>query len=207
MFTGIIATNARVIENTPKQMANRLVVQSSLTRLIVGESIAVNGVCLTLLSDALPHLAFDVSPETLKLTTLQSLMPGDQINLERAMLANSRFGGHIVTGHVDTTALIKALVVVQDYIEVTISNFAKPARRYLIPKGSVTLDGVNLTINEVHDETVKLMLVPHTLAVTTLGQLQVGQRVNVEFDYFARIIAHQLEAHLNAGITIDEVKL
>ncbi len=192
MFTGLIEKSGKVIANLRVQHANRLLINVPFECLQAGESIAVNGVCLTLLPDYEQQLAFDVSPETLRLTTLAELCPGDYVNIERAMLATARFGGHYVSGHVDTTARLRSVSTVGEYLEMTVGGFVVPADRYLLPKGSITLDGVSVTINEVVDGDIKVMLVPHTLGVTTLGRLQVGQRVNVEFDYLTRIVAHQL---------------
>lgn len=192
MFTGLIEQQAEVITNNADKLANRLLLQSSFTALQTGESIAVNGVCLTLLPDKNGQLAFDVSPETLNRTTLSQLQPGDKVNLERSMLASARFGGHYVSGHVDTTASLKAITKLGDYIEMIVGDFSLPSYRYLIAKGSITLDGVSLTINTVNEAGIALMLVPHTIAQTTLGLMQIGQRFNVEFDYLTRIVAHQL---------------
>jgi riboflavin synthase len=183
-----------VIANQKKGLAHRLIIAATFPALEVGESIAVNGVCLTLLpaeADGLLH--FDVSPETLNTTTLGSLTKGMSVNLERAMLASARFGGHYVSGHVDTTASVKSITPVGEYIEVVLFGFSEQARLYLIPKGSITVEGVSLTINKVENETLYLMLVPHTLEHTTLHLLQSEQRVNIEFDYFTRIVAHQLQ--------------
>ena len=192
MFTGLIEKQGEVVANIGGEVSNRLLISAPFEGLQSGESVAINGVCLTLLPDFQQQLAFDVSPETLKLTTLGNLNSGDSVNIERAMLATTRFGGHYVSGHVDTTACLQVCQPVDEYIEMTIGGFDTSAQQYLLPKGSITLDGVSLTINEVVDGCIKVMLVPHTLAVTTLGQLQVGQRVNIEFDYMTRIIAHQL---------------
>ena len=192
MFTGIIEQQADVIANHVGKIANRLVLKSSFSELVAGESIAVNGTCLTVLPQDDDYLAFDVSPETLMLTTLGKLKTGDRVNLERSMLANARFGGHYVSGHVDTTASVLSVSALGDYMEMIVGDFSLPASRYLLPKGSITLDGVSLTINTVDDTGIKIMLVPHTMAQTTLGQIQIGQRLNVEFDYITRIVAHQL---------------
>lgn len=194
MFTGLIEKSGEVIANVHTDVASRLVIRAPFEQLQVGESIAINGVCLTLLPDGESQLAFDVSPETLKLTTLGKLSAGDCVNIERAMLATTRFGGHYVSGHVDTTACVHALKTMGEYLEMTVGGFAAPAEMYLLPKGSITLDGVSLTINEVRDGCITLMLVPHTLEVTTLGKLNVGDRLNVEFDYLTRIVAHQLRS-------------
>lgn len=192
MFTGIIEQKGVVLSNIASGVSTRLKIKHDFVDLTVGESIAVNGVCLTLLSDFEDGLAFDISPETLALTTLGTLKKGDEVNLERAMQANARFGGHYVSGHIDTTALITDLKVFEEYQEVTVGDFGIPSAMFLIAKGSITLDGISLTINTVTDSTIKLMLVPHTLAKTTFGQLRVGQRINIEFDYLTRIVAHQL---------------
>lgn len=192
MFTGLIEAQGVVIANTDYGVANRLLIRAHYEQLHAGESIAVNGVCLTLLPDFSNGLLFDVSPETLKLTHLGALKPGDVVNLERAMLATTRFGGHYVHGHVDTTACVDSVNAVGDYVEMIISGFTACDIMYLLPKGSVTLDGVSLTINTLHDACISVLLVPHTLANTTLGQRRVGDRLNVEFDYLTRIVAHQL---------------
>ncbi len=139
----------------------------------------------------------------LRLTTLGQLRAGMSVNLERAMLASARFGGHYVSGHVDTTARLKAITPIGDYVELVVGDFATCASMYLLPKGSITLEGVSLTINAVNEDNIKLMLVPHTLAKTTLGQLDIGQRLNVEFDYLTRIVAHQLKI---AGQLKNEVE-
>lgn len=193
MFTGLVEQQGEVLANTSSEVANRLLVKSPFKQLDIGESIAVNGVCLTLIPDHNDYLAFDVSPETLHLTTLGQLIVGDKVNLERAMLATARFGGHYVSGHVDTTACLKSITPLGDYVELVIGDFAACASMYLLPKGSITLDGVSLTINAVTEDNIRLMLVPHTLAQTTLGRLVLGQRLNVEFDYLTRIVAHQLK--------------
>ncbi|MCL9685547.1 riboflavin synthase [Legionella maioricensis] len=193
MFTGLIEKKGRVISNVAHGCSNRLVISSSFENLQSGESIAVNGVCLTLLPSESSELNFDVSPETLNLTTLAHLSSGDFVNLERAMFASTRFGGHYVSGHVDTTAQIKSIRSIDEYIEMELTGFSANAMLYLIPKGSITVEGVSLTINAVINQNVKLMLVPHTLLHTNLGSLGEGQHVNIEFDYLTRIVAHQLQ--------------
>ncbi|STX41976.1 riboflavin synthase alpha chain [Legionella donaldsonii] len=203
MFTGLIEQQGEVLANISDKVANRLLIKSPFADLQTGESIAVNGVCLTLLPEHEQSLAFDVSPETLRLTTLGQLRAGMSVNLERAMLASARFGGHYVSGHVDTTARLKAINPIGDYLELVVGDFATCASMYLLPKGSITLEGVSLTINAVNEDNIKLMLVPHTLVKTTLGQLEIGQRLNVEFDYLTRIVAHQLKI---AGQLKNEVE-
>ena len=191
MFTGLIEHQGTVISNHGSS-SKRLLIDAPLTIPAIGESIAINGVCLTLLSETEDHLAFDVSPETLNISTLGQLEAGDKVNLERSMLANSRFGGHYVNGHVEAVAMLESRVWVDDCLELGLGGFSKSAQAFLLPKGSIALDGISLTINTSVNGDIKLMIVPHTLANTTLGQVQVGHRFNVEFDYLARIVAHQL---------------
>lgn len=202
MFTGLIEKRGEVLSQRFVGNASRLHIRVSLGPLQLGESIAVNGVCLTLVLQEGDCLVFDVSPETLKLTTLGELIPGDCVNIEQALSATSRFGGHYVSGHVDTTAVVQSLIPLDGYIEMTVSDFAMPAEAYLLPKGSITLDGVSLTINAVGDGYIKLMLVPHTLAITNLGFVKEGHRINVEFDYLTRVVVHQLK-RLNVKAWMD----
>ncbi len=193
MFTGIIEDVAQVYDVEIKDLGARLIITSKFINLLVGESISVNGVCLTVLPEFhLGRLQFDLSPETLERTNLGKLEKGDVVNLERAMLASARFGGHYVSGHVDTICHIQDLQQLDAYLQITLSGFDKSSFRYLLPKGSITVDGVSLTINKVCDPLISLMLIPHTLKHTTFQHLQIGQQLNVEFDYFARIVAHQL---------------
>lgn len=193
MFTGIIEAKAAVLEYTPINSGVRLVLDSPFDRLQVGESIAVNGVCLTLLPECLDkQLHFDLSPETLEVTNLGELKSGVWVNLERAMSSSSRFGGHYVSGHVDTTAMVADIQPVGEYICLKLTGFSMADRAYLLVKGSICVQGVSLTINAVNTDSIELMLIPHTLEQTVLDHLKTGQRVNIEYDYLTRIVAHQL---------------
>lgn len=202
MFTGLIEQQGIVIANTKGDVAHRLYIRAQFDKLLVGESIAVNGVCLTLLADNTHEscIAFDVSPETLSLTNLGWLQVGDKVNLERAMLASARFGGHYVNGHVDATAMLQSVTEVGEYVEMQIGDFSTPAALYLIPKGSVALDGVSLTINVVEQDSIKVLLIPHTLEHTTLGLRRIGERFNVEFDYLTQVVAHQLRLNYDKSL-------
>lgn len=204
MFTGIIEQQGKVLTNKAQEKASRLVISSAWDGLQSGESIAVNGVCLTLLPSSQGQLHFDVSPETMQVTTLGRLKSGDLVNLERAMSAATRFGGHYVSGHVDSKAQVSAVQSVGDYIEMTLTNFSPDAFLWLVPKGSITVEGVSLTINAVTSKSIQLMLIPHTLSITTLGLLKSGQEVNIEFDYLTRVVAHQLQrlGQLNHEVTL-----
>ncbi|MCH9756496.1 MAG: riboflavin synthase [Gammaproteobacteria bacterium] len=192
MFTGLIESCGTLISQIPNASGMRLVFQADFDDLVVGESIAVNGVCLTLLPSKAGHLAFDVSPETQALTNLGLLAVGDKVHFERSLRASDRLGGHYVNGHVDTTAEVLRILKQGDCVEMVIAGFEPHHIRYLCLKGSVTLDGVSLTINAVDDQSITVMLIPHTLSKTTLSSWTVGQRINVEFDYIARVLVHQL---------------
>jgi riboflavin synthase len=146
---------------------------------IVGESVAVNGCCLTVVAAA-GRLEFDLSAETLARTTLGALAAGSRVNLERAMRATDRFGGHIVQGHVDTVGLLTSR---NGAFEFEVGN---EWRQYLVDKGSVAIDGVSLTVVKPAGGRFSCALVPHTLAATTLGAIEAGSRVNVEFDVLAK---------------------
>jgi riboflavin synthase len=192
MFTGLIEQIGRVVSAEIKSTGCRLIVQAQFDAIQVGESIAVNGVCLTVLSDfKCGEIAFDVSPETLDKTAIGELQSGDCVNLERAMLASSRFGGHFVTGHVDCTARVMAITPFEEYTELAVGDFKIKPDLFLVQKGSIALDGVSLTINSVENNVSRIMLIPHTLENTVLGQKRLGMVLNVEFDYITRIVAHQ----------------
>ena len=192
MFTGLVEQCGNVLSQEKHATGTRLVLDAQFDNLAIGESIAVNGVCLTLLQAPVGQLAFDVSPETLGVTSLGMLKRGDGVHLERALLASDRLGGHYVNGHVDMAAEVQTITPQGECLEMVIAGFEASDRRYLCPKGSVTLDGVSLTINAVTEDAMTVMLVPHTLSKTMISTWVVGQRINVEFDYIARVLVHQL---------------
>jgi riboflavin synthase len=194
MFTGIITHVARLLAITPRRSGARLVLQrpADMSGLTVGESLAVSGVCLTVLPlVASGELEFDVSPETLSRTTLGERRPGDPLNLERAMAVGDRFGGHIVSGHVDTTTRVVAREEQNDFA--TLSFALDPSfSRYVVEKGSIALDGVSLTIARLTASSLDVAVIPHTLSRTTLGEWSPGRRVNVEVDMIARYVERML---------------
>ena len=192
MFTGLVEQCGNVLSQEKHSTGTRLVLEAQFDNLVVGESIAVNGVCLTLLPAPVGQLAFDVSPETLRVTSLGALKRGDGVHLERALRASDRLGGHYVNGHVDMTAEIRTIMPEGECVKMVIAGFDVSHRRYLCPKGCVTLDGVSLTINTVTEDAITVMLVPHTLSKTMIASWVVGQHMNVEFDYIARVLVHQL---------------
>jgi riboflavin synthase len=188
MFTGIVRDVGRVAARETRGVDARLVIATKnldLEDTVVGDSISVQGVCLTVTSLGADSFSADVSHETLSLTTLGELVVGSAVNLEPALRAGDRLGGHLVSGHVDGVAHVVATSNDGDSLRVRVMVPAELAR-YIARKGSVTVDGVSLTVNEVEGATFGVNLIPHTQAVTTLGRLQPGTRVNLEVDQMAR---------------------
>lgn len=194
MFTGIIESLGQVVSLTPRGGDMELCIDAGSLQLAtsrVGDSIAVAGVCLTATRFDAGCFFVDVSNETLSKTTLGRLQVGSQVNLERALLAGGALGGHYVTGHVDGVG--KVIDLRADGRSWRLS-FSAPDHlmRYVAQKGSVTIEGTSLTVNEVSDAFFGVNLVPHTWEVTTLGALRVGDEVNIEIDIIARYVERLL---------------
>ncbi|MFW2367363.1 MAG: riboflavin synthase [Desulforhopalus sp.] len=189
MFTGIIEGAGKIIgkRTVGGGMAYDIEAAYDLIEPEEGESIAVNGVCLTAYNIRTNHFTADVSPETLSRTKLGSLGPGETVNLERALRLSDRLGGHLVSGHVDCLAAVTARKEVGDY---TLFTFSLPSAqdRYIIEKGSITIDGVSLTVNSCDRGQFSVSIIPHTLKVTTLGTLKVGSKVNIEVDIIGKYV-------------------
>jgi riboflavin synthase len=196
MFTGIIEAKAKVLANHITETGQRLIIDLPFSKLTLGESIAVNGVCLTYIGQN----AFDVSSETLNKTNLKNLTIDEEVNLERALMSHSRMGGHYVSGHVDTSARVLAFESEGEYVKLNVGGFLTEHMPFLITKGSITLNGVSLTINHVNQTQIELMLVPHTIQQTTFAKLSIQQLLNVEFDYMTRVISHQVQLLLDDKI-------
>jgi len=200
MFTGIIEELGRVTAIEPQNDAFRLTVQGKLVTgdLKRGDSISVSGACLTAVEIAADSFTADVMQETLDKTSLQGIQVGDPVNLERAMTAATRYGGHVVQGHVDGVGIVLSRTPSENWEWVRVQIPAELAK-YVVLKGSITIDGVSLTVNEIDvtddgKDFVGLSLIPETLKLTTLGTKQVGDRVNVEADVMAKHIERLLEA-------------
>lgn len=198
MFTGIIEElgSVKAIETLPD--AIRLTIEGPLVVSDVnrGDSISVSGACLTAVEHDGTSFTADVMQETLKLTSLDGIKVGDPVNLERAMTAATRFGGHVVLGHVDGVGQVISREPSDNWEWVRIS-VPKELMKYVVLKGSITLDGISLTVNELGDDWVGLSLIPETLAVTTLGSKQPGAKVNVEVDVMAKHIERLMEMRNN----------
>jgi riboflavin synthase len=196
MFTGIIQDLGRIVSRETRGVDARLTIAThrlNLANVAVGDSICVQGVCLTATSVVGNTFTADVSHETLSLTTLGDLQPDSPVNLEPCLRAGDPLGGHLVSGHVDGIGSVSAFARDGDSLRVT---FAAPAAlsRYIARKGSVTVDGVSLTVNEATGSAFGVNLIPHTQAVTTLGRLEVRTRVNLEIDQVARYVERLLSA-------------
>jgi riboflavin synthase len=195
LFTGIVLDVGRVVSRETRDGDTRIVIafdRLDPSGINVGDSICVQGCCLTAVELSDRTFAADVSRETLSLTTLGDLAPGSPVNLEPSVRAGDPLGGHLVSGHVDGVAEISAMS--GDARSTRIEVSVPPAlARYIARKGSVAIDGVSLTVNEVQGTTFGINLIPHTQAVTTLGALRVGTRVNVEIDQIARYVERLLD--------------
>jgi len=194
MFTGIVAHKGSVLDVEDDTGVRRLILEAgSLADLEVGDSIAVNGVCLTAVIVEDSRIAVEIVPETIARSSLGGIQPGDPVNLERPMSAHGRFDGHIVQGHVDGVGVVSKVGNEGDDRRLTI-DLPAALSRYVVEKGSITVDGVSLTVSAVRPNSFDVALIPHTLEVTTLGLRKVGDQVNLEVDIIAKYVERLLEA-------------
>lgn len=186
MFTGLIEEMGQVVS----RHGARLVVgaRTVFEDATVGASIAVNGVCLTVVDRRAGQLGFDLGPETLARTTLGDLAPGDAVNFERPLRLGGSMGGHLVQGHVDGVGLVEDMFREGETGRLRIECQDAALQALLIPQGSVAVDGVSLTVASLADRGFEVMVIPHTMAVTTLGALKAGQRVNLEMDMIGKYV-------------------
>lgn len=189
MFTGLIEELGQLksIKKKGNSMSLSISAQDIMNDLAVGDSIAVNGICLTVTDFASGVFTVDVMPETLTRTSLNSLSVGSKVNLERAMAATGRFGGHFVSGHIDGVASLVEKTFVDNSV-VFKFKFAAELNKYLVQKGSIAIDGVSLTIAQLGEAEFTVSIIPHTLAETNLGEYTIGDRVNIEVDMLAKYI-------------------
>ena len=189
MFTGIIEEKGNVVRVISGSRSGEIMIgaKTVLIGTKVGDSIAVNGVCLTVTEITGDGFCADVMPETLSRTNLGSLKTGDKVNLERAMSAQGRFGGHIVSGHIDGTGKIESITRDENAIRVRISAPAT-ILKYIIEKGSVCIDGISLTVTDVDDTAFGVSLIPHTAGETTLASKKAGDTVNLENDIIGKYV-------------------
>ncbi|MGH3650216.1 MAG: riboflavin synthase [Acidimicrobiia bacterium] len=188
MFTGIVGQIGKVTDIADRDGGKRLLIAGTgLSELPVGASIAVNGVCLTVVESG-ESISVDVIPETLRRTSLGELSPDGPVNLELPMAANGRFDGHIVQGHIDGVGTIAVVDREKHHGTMMTVDVHEDLRHYLVEKGSVTIDGVSLTIAGLTDDGFSVALIPHTLEVTTLGLRKPGDTVNLEMDVLAKYV-------------------
>ena len=194
MFTGIVTDVGRVraVRDTNRDRRFEIETRFDLSSVDIGASISHAGCCLTVVEKGVGWFAVEVSGETLSLTTLSDWHEGRPVNLERAAKVGDELGGHIVSGHVDGVGEVLSVDSEGGSHRVRI-RAPRPLHRFIAPKGSITVEGVSLTVNEVEDDVFGVNLIPHTWDVTTLGTLRVGSRVNLEIDMLARYLARWRE--------------
>ena len=216
MFTGLVEEVGKVLQRDGSRLvvaADRVLQDGSA----IGASIAVNGVCLTVVEREPGRLGFDVGPETLARTALADLAAGDAVNLERPLRLGGLVGGHLVQGHVDGVGIVAALTRQAETARLTIEWRNRALASLLIPQGSVAVDGVSLTVARLGARDFEIMIIPHTLAATTLGGLRKGKRVNLEMDMLGKYVQRLLQlqgepqpkarrADTKRGVTVRKVR-
>mgnify|MGYP005707569035 FL=1 len=199
MFTGIVAGVGKIaaIEG---QDVKRIVIDFldvSIDGLQIGASVAIDGVCLTVVDITPPKISFDVIPETLKLTTLGNRVSGDLVNLERALKMGDELGGHLLSGHIMDMGLISKKTKGEDFVDLHI-KCSRKIMNYVQEKGYLAIDGISLTVGQLSDTGFDLHLIPETLSVTTIGEKSVGDSVNIEVDSMTQTIVSTVERILEA---------
>jgi riboflavin synthase len=206
MFTGLVEGVGEIVGLTPQADGLRFTVKTSFAaaELSLGESVAVTGACLTVVGLAPPRASFDVSPETLACTTFPLKKVGDRVNLERSLRLGDRLGGHLVTGHVDGVGVVRERRPGTAHTALGF-EMPEPLSRWVIEKGAIAVDGVSLTVNSCQGRIFTVNLIPFTARETTLGRLQVGDRVNLEMDIIGKYVARLLgrEASPKEGVTSE----
>ncbi len=207
MFTGLVEEIGRIKDLRKVGERFDLIVSAEIVTqdLQIDDSIAVNGVCLTVVENAPGYFKVQAIPQTLRLSALSSYSVGDKVNLERAMAAGDRFGGHFVQGHVDGTALVKYWKREAEDIRMQVQMETDLAK-FCVEQGSICIDGVSLTIAGMNHNLIEVALIPHTLQQTTLGQRSLGDSVNIEVDMLSKYVYHHLHPQDQPGMTMEWVK-
>ena len=208
MFTGLVEEVGTVKEVRPAGKAIHLTIKSPsiMDDVQLGDSIAVNGICLTVTHFDKSSFTVDVVPETMRRTTLHELSGGSPVNLERAMAMGNRFGGHIVSGHIDGVGRIVSIVD-EDIAKVVRIAAPESVLRYVVEKGSVCIDGVSLTVMDVDSESFRISVIPHTWQVTVLRHRRVGSQVNLEADIIGKYVERLLGPHVQGGAKAGSLSL
>jgi len=192
MFTGLVEDVGKVKSINLSSKGAKLTVETKLDDVRIGDSVSVNGACLTVVEVKGSAFTFDVSPETLKRTNLGGLKTGDYVNLERALKLGDRLGGHIVQGHVDFTAPIISLNFLGEHYELVV-EIPEDWKLYVVEKGSIALDGISLTVNYVKENKVYINVIPHTYKSTNLQFKKVGDLLNVEVDILGKYVVNYMK--------------
>ncbi len=204
MFTGIVENKGKVLKVDHRGEMKRLTldVPFDLTEMQLGDSININGVCLTVVEKRGRTISVDLSPESLQRTTLARVKEADEVNLERALRLSDRLGGHIVTGHIDGigTIIERRIEGNSFYLRMRIPQAVTP---YVVQKGSIAIDGISLTVNEFREDWIRLTLIPYTLEKTTLIEKKVGEEVNVEADILGKYVEKVLDRGKGTSKGID----
>ncbi|MDY0189671.1 MAG: riboflavin synthase [Desulfuromonas sp.] len=213
MFTGLIEDigTVRELRHSGSSVQLHVATKLPIHEIKLGDSIAVNGICLTVVKCSSGNFVADVSPETLACSNLKKIAPGSEVNLERALLLSDRLGGHIVSGHVDGVATVLERSNDGNAIRFRF-KLAPAVLRYVVAKGSITIDGISLTVNTVDSDSFGVAIIPHSLEQTTLKNLVVGSMVNIETDILARYVEKLLTAQqptaINSaatGVTMEQL--
>ena len=202
MFTGIVEDKGKILRTDVRGEGRRVMlrVPPHLTDLQLGDSINVNGACLTVVEKTGESIAVDVSSETLEKTTFREMRQGEEVNLERAMRLSDRLGGHIVTGHVDAVGTLVERRSEREFVHLKI-QVPKSVSKYLVPKGSIAVDGISLTVNACEGDELQITLIPYTLQKATLINKRVGDRVNLEADVLGKYVEKLMEQRESGKLT------
>lgn len=204
MFTGIVEDKGKILRVDVRGEGRRLIlrVPLHLTDLQPGDSINVNGACLTVVEKTGDSVAVDVSSETVEKTTFREMREGDEVNLELAMKLSGRLGGHIVTGHVDAVGTLVERRNEREFVHLRI-QVPKAVSRYVVPKGSIAVDGISLTVNVCDGDEIQMTVIPYTLEKTTLINKRVGDRVNLEADVLGKYVEKLMEGRESGKVTLS----
>ena len=204
MFTGIIEDKGKVLRVEYRGQTKRLTLEipRDLTAIQLGDSININGVCLTVVEQKGKAIGVDLSLETLQRTTLAEVKEGEEVNLERALKLSDRLGGHIVTGHIDGIGVVTEKRKERDFLNLRI-NIPQSVSKYVVKKGSIAIDGISLTVNEYQGEEIQITLIPYTIEKTTFLSKKVGDRVNVEADILGKYVEKILEQRSKKSEGVD----
>jgi len=194
MFTGIVEGKGKILKVEYRGEARRLTIEfpAYLTDVQLGDSISINGVCLTIVEKGAQAISFDLSEETTRRSSLDGLREGDPVNLERALRINDRLGGHFVTGHIDGVGVITERKKEREFVSLRV-KVPDAVSEYVVPKGSIAIDGISLTVNEYRNREILVTLIPYTLEKTTLMDKKAGDRVNLEADILGKYVGRLLK--------------